>query len=248
MSTSGFPDHISNNPSLEVQFFLFSFIIHRKSNDGLIKGSWKPPDALYNYRRDLALLNRKRVLSCKFDVKLGGRFMAKYQWKWFKKAIFPCLYLVNLSTQGNDCSLITFIRCGAAERAGLALEKEPFNSILPLFYSSLSLSVWVCFELVVYEVFIAIFFSIATLINSILSLLYSSLSLSVKVCCELVVYEVIIAVFFPITTSFPHRLAFGSHREYSKCHRSLRTPWSTLLEFSKLRCEFKQLRWKADAQ
>ena len=116
--------------------------------------------------------------------------------------------------------------------AGLALKKEPFNSILSLFYSSLSLSVWVCFELVVYEVFIAIFFSIATLINSILSLLYSSLSLSVKVCCELVVYEVIIAVFFPITTSFPHCLAFGSHREYSKCHRSLRTPWSTLLEFS----------------
>ena len=154
------------------------------------------------------------------------------KWKWFKKAIFPCLYLVNLSTQGNDCSLMTFVRCGAAERAGLALEKEPFNSILPLFYSSLSLSVWVCFELVVYEVFIAIFFSIATLINSILSLLYSSLSLSVKVCCELVVYEVIIAVFFPITTSFPHCLAFGSHREYTKCHRSLRTPWSTLLEFS----------------
>ena len=76
------------------------------------------------------------------------------------------------------------------------------------------------------------FFSIATLINSILSLLYSSLSLSVKVCCELVVYEVIIAVFFPITTSFPHCLAFGSHQEYTKCHRSLRTPWSTLLEFS----------------
>ena len=116
--------------------------------------------------------------------------------------------------------------------AGLAHKKEPFNSILSLFYSSLSLSVWVCFELVVYEVFIAIFFSIATLINSILSLLYSSLSLSVKVCCELVVYEVIIAVFFPITTSFPHCLAFGSHREYTKCHRSLRTPWSTLLEFS----------------
>ena len=132
------------------------------------------------------------------------------KWKWFKKAIFPCLYLVNLSTQGENCSLITFVRCGAAERAGLTLKKEPFNSIM--------------------------------------SLLHSSLSLSVKVRCELVVYEVIIAVFFPITTSFPHRLAFGSHREYSKCHRSLRTPWSTLLEFSKLRCECKQLRWKADAQ
>ena len=144
---------------------------------------------------------------------LGAVHSQVSKWKWFKKAIFPCLYLVNLSTQGNDCSLITFVRCGAAERAGLALEKEPFNSILPLFYSSLSLSVWVCFELVVYEVFITIFFSIATLINSILSLLYSSLSLSVKVCCELVVYEVIIAVFFPITTSFPHRLAFGPHWE-----------------------------------
>ena len=163
---------------------------------------------------------------------LGAVHSQVSKWKWFKKAIFPCLYLVNLSTKGEKCSLITFVRCGAAERAGLALEKEPFNSILSLFYSSLSLSVWVCFELVVYEVFIAIFFSIAILINSILSLLYSSLSLPVKVCCELVVYEVIIAVFFPITTSFPHCLAFGSHQEYTKCHRSLRTPWSTLLEFS----------------
>ena len=72
MSTSGF--------SFEVQFFLLSFIIHRKSNDGLIKGSLKSPDALYNYRRDLApLLRGKRVLSWKFDVKLGGQFTAKYQ-------------------------------------------------------------------------------------------------------------------------------------------------------------------------
>ena len=73
MSTSGF--------SFEVQFFLLSFIIHRKSNDGLIRGSLKSPDALYNYRRDLApLLRGKRVLSCKFDVKLGGggQFTAEY--------------------------------------------------------------------------------------------------------------------------------------------------------------------------